>query len=328
MKEMVLICEVRGHKIGIESEQVAEILSVPFIKRIPSTKPAFCGVVNVRGDAIPVYDAGRLFWNESIPISVRTQMIILKHSKGFFGLIVDRVFDIEETNSKNIEPVSGLYGLVPGIDKVLKKDSEVFPLIDSEVVYEVHSLSFDEKCEIEFFEGEQDFDEGTISILKARAERLAEKPMKKKSEFQSLLLVRIADQNFAFRIENVREIIRPSKITYVPGAPVHFSGVLTLRGEIIPVIKASILLCGKESKRTDKERIILLSANSEIAGIKVDEVVSLIFIEEDIVEMPVHSGGNISKLIVSEVYVGGNLYSIINPDAFFDAKTAIGSQER
>ncbi len=325
MKEMVLVCEVRGHKIGVDAGQIAEILNVPLVKRIPTSKPAFCGVVNVRGDGVPVYDAGKLFWNEFIPVTVRTQMVILKHSKGLFGLIVDRVFDIEETDPENIEPVNGLYGLIPGIDRVLKKDTEVLPLIDSEVIYGAHSLSLDEEVEVDFTEENQDFDEETISILKERARSLAKKPVEKKSEFQGLLLVRIADQNFAFKIEHVREIIRPSKITYVPGTPEHFSGVLTFRGEIIPVIEASVLLCQGMSKESGKERIVLVSANSETVGIKVDEVISLLFIEEDAVEMPVHSKGNISKLIVSEVYVDGNLYSIINPDAFFDAEPLMRS---
>lgn len=323
MEEMIVVCEVRGHKIGVKSAQVAEIVNLPLIKRVPSSRPAFYGLVNVRGEVVPVYDAGKLFWNEPIPISIRTQVLVLKHSKGIFGLLVDNVLDVEEASPENIEPVSGLYALIPGMNEVCKKGSEIFPLIDAQDVFESYSLSFDEEEKIDFTGWEKEFDEETFSILKNRAERLAEKPDIKKKEFKGFLLTKIGEENFALNIDNVKEIIRPYKITPVPGSPSYFKGVLTLRGEIILVVDLSLFLFGKQSIERGEQRVILISVSSETVGIWVEEVVSLVFVEEDAIEMPVHTGGNLGEIISSKIYINGKLYSILNPEVIFDNDVSI-----
>ena len=47
---------------------------------------------------------------------------------------------------------------------------------------------------------------------------------------------RLADQEYAFRIEQIREIVIPDRVTRMPQVPSYIEGVCNLRGTIIPII--------------------------------------------------------------------------------------------
>ena len=54
----------------------------------------------------------------------------------------------------------------------------------------------------------------------------------------------LAGQKYAFRIEQIQEIVIPSGITRVPEVPRYLDGVSNLRGTIIPIINLRVLFGG------------------------------------------------------------------------------------
>jgi len=50
-----------------------------------------------------------------------------------------------------------------------------------------------------------------------------------------LLCFKVADEKYAVNIMEIKEIIKPRDLTEVPRVPPYVSGVLSLRGIIIPV---------------------------------------------------------------------------------------------
>ena len=61
---------------------------------------------------------------------------------------------------------------------------------------------------------------------------------------------RIENQAYAFRIEQIQEIVILSQVTKTPPVPDYVEGVANLRGSIIPVINLQKLF-GLEPKPTD-----------------------------------------------------------------------------
>ena len=57
-----------------------------------------------------------------------------------------------------------------------------------------------------------------------------------------MVTFRIAKEEFAFHIEHVREILRVQTPNQVPDVPDYVLGVLTVRGQILPVIDLRRLL--------------------------------------------------------------------------------------
>lgn len=94
----------------------------------------------------------------------------------------------------------------------------------------------------------------------------------------------INNQLCALAIEEVVEIIRIQTITEVPGIKDYISGMINLRGKIIPVIHLRKRYHMYDKPFTKKNRIVIIEEDSEDIGLIVDEVVMVTNINEQDLE--------------------------------------------
>ncbi len=96
-----------------------------------------------------------------------------------------------------------------------------------------------------------------------------ESDKKNSSQFVGFTL---ADQEYAFRIAEIQEIVILDRITRVPQVPEYVDGVSNLRGKIIPIINLRRLL-GLPPKPADREtRTIVVNVGGRTMGCTVDMV--------------------------------------------------------
>lgn len=92
---------------------------------------------------------------------------------------------------------------------------------------------------------------------------------------------RLADQEYAFRIEQIQEIVKPDRVTRMPQVPDYIEGVSNLRGTIIPIVNLRRLF-SLEAKEADEEtRTIVVNIGSKTIGCTVDSVMQVIRITPD-----------------------------------------------
>ncbi len=93
----------------------------------------------------------------------------------------------------------------------------------------------------------------------------------------SVVVFKLGDEKYGVPIEAVREIIPPSDITPVPGAPSFFEGVLNVRGELVSVISMRRFV-GMEELGEDVPVKILIIASSDgtVQGLLTDDVSSIV----------------------------------------------------
>ena len=109
---------------------------------------------------------------------------------------------------------------------------------------------------------------------------------KESSELLQLVSFMIQDEEFAIDILFVQEINRMLQITKVPNAPAFVSGVVNLRGRVIPVIDLRTKL-GMEVKEQDKNtRIVVVEVKEKTVGFIVDAVKEVLRIPASITEPP------------------------------------------
>ena len=78
----------------------------------------------------------------------------------------------------------------------------------------------------------------------------------------------IAEQEYAFRIEQIQEIVILDQVTKTPQVPEYVEGVSNLRGTIIPIINLRMLF-GLEPKAADSEsRTIVDSSGKPVKVVK------------------------------------------------------------
>lgn len=106
------------------------------------------------------------------------------------------------------------------------------------------------------------------------------------ADFQELLCFRVANEKYAVNIMEIKEIIKPREVTEVPRVPPYISGVLSLRGIIIPVFNMHMRLGHTVIQDSGKGRIIVVKKEGEFCGIKVDEVIQVVRISPTTIEPP------------------------------------------
>ena len=121
--------------------------------------------------------------------------------------------------------------------------------------------------------------DGTGSAVSLTGER-------EETEFHELLCFRVAEEKYAVDIMEIKEIIKPREVTEVPRMPAFVSGVLSLRGIIIPVFNMHKRLGHDDAEKSGKERIIVVNMGEEFCGVLVDEVIQVAKLHAAAIEPP------------------------------------------
>lgn len=120
----------------------------------------------------------------------------------------------------------------------------------------------------------------------AETQTATEASQRESGEFQELLCFRVAEEIYAVNIMDIKEIIKPREVTEVPRVPSFVSGVLSLRGIIIPVFDMRRRLGFPSGGTQPKARVIVVKKGEEFCGMVVDEVVQVVRIVARSIEHP------------------------------------------
>jgi purine-binding chemotaxis protein CheW len=103
-----------------------------------------------------------------------------------------------------------------------------------------------------------------------------------------ILTFNILKEFYAIPIERVREIIRYEKITPVYDAVEYITGVINLRGQIIPILDFKMKLGLEKKDYTNKTVFIITEINGNSGefyiGLAVDGVHNVLDIDEDSIQ--------------------------------------------
>jgi purine-binding chemotaxis protein CheW len=121
---------------------------------------------------------------------------------------------------------------------------------------------------------------------------------------RSLVTCSIGPHFLAIDVTYVREIVRPTHITPVPGAAHALAGLLNLRGHVLTIIDMATCLGDRFEVPLAERKILVLRkhddlpvhlrgaanttplANSDSAGLLVDAIGDIVDVEEEAIEPP------------------------------------------
>jgi purine-binding chemotaxis protein CheW len=104
LKNKYLTFDIENESFGIPIKFVNQIIGIQTISPMPDTPEFVKGVVNLRGNVIPVIDARLRFGLPIADYNDRTCIIILIIHEELFGLIVDKVSEVALIMQENISP--------------------------------------------------------------------------------------------------------------------------------------------------------------------------------------------------------------------------------
>ncbi|RCX15536.1 purine-binding chemotaxis protein CheW [Anaerobacterium chartisolvens] len=91
---------------GVDIQKVTTIEQVKPIARVPRTPDYIKGVLNLRGDIIPIMDLRKRFNLPVEPDTEDTRIIIIKIEEISIGIIVDSVAEVMNLTEADIENVT------------------------------------------------------------------------------------------------------------------------------------------------------------------------------------------------------------------------------
>lgn len=94
---------VGKEEYGLRIEEVQEIVRMPEITRLPQTAAFIKGVINLRGNIVPVIDMRERFRLEKVEYTETTRVIVVRIGEKLTGLIVDNVSQVVEIEHSEIE---------------------------------------------------------------------------------------------------------------------------------------------------------------------------------------------------------------------------------
>ena len=95
---------------------------------------------------------------------------------------------------------------------------------------------------------------------------------------------KIGGEDFGVEINRIVEILKTQKIHSLPDLPDFLSGVVTVRGEVIPLLNLKKRF-GFESS-AEREHILIIKCDSEKIGLLVDEIKEIIPLATEEITVP------------------------------------------
>lgn len=94
----------------------------------------------------------------------------------------------------------------------------------------------------------------------------------------------IGEEEYGIKIQAVQEICPLKELTHLPNTPEYISGILNLRGNVIPVIDLRLVFHLPKIEATRSSVIIILKNNDKINGLLIDQISDVMTIDSEHVE--------------------------------------------
>ncbi|MFT5716564.1 MAG: purine-binding chemotaxis protein CheW [Oleiphilaceae bacterium] len=136
-------------------------------------------------------------------------------------------------------------------------------------------------------------------------------------QIEQYLTFMLGGKVYGLEILNIKEIIGYGEITEVPMTPDFISGVINLRGSVVPVIELSQRFSGTAGQQTKRTSIIIIEVKNEDlrveVGVIVDMVNEVLDIHVSEIEAAPRLGHDIQTDFISGMAkVDGNLLILLN----------------
>ncbi len=238
---------LQDEEFGFDIMSVQEIIRLPKIARLPHAPAYVEGIANLRGTILPIIDIRARFGMKRGEQTERSRVLVIDVDGRRTGLLVEGVRQVTQVEHHDFEEppaairndttdyVNGVVKLENGARIIIALDAR--RVCDSEVIRGIKDPGTGEtprepNREEEAFSSGQSLDAGELDLEEQRRGR----------EMRQLVSFQVGREEFAFPMEDVREILRVQTPKEFPGAPGHLLGVLTVRGQILPIVDLRRLL--------------------------------------------------------------------------------------
>lgn len=296
----VIVFQIGKQNFAFSLDNVKEIIKVPVITPVPLTKSYVAGLINLRGEVIPVLNLREKYKIDNITKSEDARIIVIEKNNVKIGILVDKVLNITniEQSQLNECKITSLEEVKAIIKQ--KQDERLVTFIDTGKIFK------------------EGFEFAIFQKIGLENSNLNEDEKKRKlSKQERYILLRISDQNYALNIANIQEIIRFVEFSSVPSDSNDILGIVNLRNEIIPIVNIQKFLKLKEQKIGEETKIIIANCAGTKFGFVVDKILSVVSADEEDIK-PIPTVVNFENVFEGTIKIDDNLYIILDIQKLFE----------
>jgi len=234
---------------ALEVDAIREIISLPeSFTSIAESNKEILGMISLREDLLVVADL-RIHYDFATHTSEKNRIIVSQYNGKHIGLVVDEIVDIQDVEISRIEGMPENFK-DKKINGVLNMDDKLMSIVNTEVIRDL-------VAEQSHLIGEQGKEETKVESAD---------PIN-----LEVVVFKMGNEEFAFNIDDVSEIIDMTEITPVADSVEHIKGVINIRGQVISIASLYTILQLKENANIDQQ-IIVTEVNGNRVGFVVDKV--------------------------------------------------------
>lgn len=98
-----IVVKIGNEQYGLDISYIDNIVRMQNITRVPKVQPYFKGIINLRGEIVPVMGIRLKMELENDVFTPATRIIILKVEEGIIGILVDEVKEVVELSMDDID---------------------------------------------------------------------------------------------------------------------------------------------------------------------------------------------------------------------------------
>lgn len=291
-----------GHEeFGTDIMHVREIIRFTEGTKVPQAPDYVEGVCNLRGSILPIIDGRARFGMERQQRDENTRVLVVDINGRLTGIVVDRVSEVMRVAVSEVEPA-------PSIIKNINQDylDGVVKLNNGQRLIMALNLS-------RVLEGEEMKNVIEQSITHAGNHDQSTKDIDLDED--QLVTFLLGNEEYAFDIMHVKEIIRVPEITAVPSATQYIEGVVSIRNQLLPIVNMRVFFNMPDAEITDQARVIIVDLGKVTAGFRVDRVQEVIRVSRSVIDPPplIYSSGEAEQIRgVAKLNEGKRLFMCLN----------------
>lgn len=105
--EQFVEVRIGADRYAISILRIREIVRIPRITFVPGAGPCYKGIINLRGDVLPVLDLGEMLGTRTDPAQKRARIVVIQDEEdALIGAIVDEVIKVTRYTELRSLPAS------------------------------------------------------------------------------------------------------------------------------------------------------------------------------------------------------------------------------
>jgi purine-binding chemotaxis protein CheW len=324
-----LIFDSGQNRYGLAAAAVQELFFLPEVTPLPNLPNCVVGVIDLRGEILPIVDLGLFLGRGSRPYTLTNSVIVIRNDYQALGLVVEHTHEVEAIAPNQITPWTTTEpdpSRPPAFLGIAKRAGEIVTILNPGAFT---ALNVQTTLNINLEEHWQapgavnpdllsslwaELSKDNRQVLRQRRDGLTQAVQVEDCQsLTALAVMGLQGEYFGLGLDAIHEFTDIHSITPIPCCPPHVLGNINLRGEIVTLVDISPVINLTPQAHHPWRKAIVVRMDEIVAGIAVEDIFDVVHIHPgQINTAPIAIQGSHNDYLQGVAPYQNKLMSVIN----------------